>query len=485
MSLSSDEIRLLITQLSQLHDDRLPPDQLAELEAKIQTNPTVRRLYVSYSQVLGGLRQESIQKQIPSAASSGTVPFPQLSSETPTLESGADSTVRFASPSLWQRKWFSFLAVGLVGAGFATAAILILLPKQSANGTGPGQVVAWDFSSGSVRSLKLESGTATLALAKVGQVVVEGPAEFSFLGPMRARLAYGRIKMRVSEKSGRGFVVETPGGNVVDLGTEFGLEVDRGGKTSLAVFEGKVDLHKTKAKPGDADEVERFEIGEGVVVGSQGQVDRLMSIVTGSVATFRPDFDAEQNQSPVVISKVTDNLRTAQTKKFYEIVPHGLREDVNRYVDRPQGDWNGVDSEGLPAYLVGADYVKTFNDHKMRKDVRIQVTLARPVRLFIFFDDRLEPPAWLTKDFRNTGDKIGADFGPYGMNTRKYVIGKGPGVSIDAVFSVWERTVSKASTIQLGHNPGESLHASSMYGIAAVPLDPPPLVQVKQSNADL
>jgi hypothetical protein len=474
MNLSADEVRTLLAQFSLLHDERLTAEQFAELDEQIRTNPAVRRLYVNYSRILGGLRQSSVQESLFATVRGSAARVSLASDDSPALGAGDNSMAKFSLPFSWQKNWLPLLGAGFTGALLATAVLLWSLPKRSQSGSTPSQVIAQADPKDAmqVRSLKLESGAATLAIANVGHVVVEGPAEFDFLSPKRARLTYGRIKMRVTEETGRGFVVETPGGEVIDLGTEFGIDVDRGGKTSLAVFEGKVDLRRPTAHPGDTGGVEHFEVGEGAVVSNLGEVDRLMSIVTGNSATFRHEVDGADSSRTPMISKVTDNLRKAQTKKFYEIIPRGLREDAMRYVDRPEVDWNGVGPEGMPPYLIGADYVKTFNDLKMRSDVRISVAVARPVRLFIFFDDRLESPAWLTKEFHNTGDKIGADFGRWKRNSKNYAVAKGAGVSIDAIFSVWERIVEHPGTVQLGHNTGKDPQTSSMYGIAAVPWEP-------------
>ena len=43
-----------------------------------------------------------------------------------------------------------------------------------------------------------------------------------------------------------GFTLVTPTEKVVDLGTAFGIEVADSGATSVAVFEGEVELHGTK-----------------------------------------------------------------------------------------------------------------------------------------------------------------------------------------------------------------------------------------------
>jgi ferric-dicitrate binding protein FerR (iron transport regulator) len=481
MDLRLEEIRELCRQFSALHDGQLSAAEIADLEQKLRDNPASRRLYVRYSRVCAGLSWDTAHATDPLAADE-TNPAGAPASR---KRSGAIAYVTDLSQSIFgtlhRPSVFSLGIVGLFGAAVG-AGLLFALMSRNPDGQPQPTSLTETASVTEVRSLKLASGTATLSLANIGHVVVEGPAEFELLGQKRARLTYGRIKMRVTEESGRGFVVETPGGEVIDLGTEFGLDVDRGGKTSLAVFEGMVDLRMPTIDSAD-DQVERFELGEGAVIDDQGEWQRLMSIVRGDDGTFLQDSDASGIGS-AIISKVTDNLQKEDTKKFYQIVPRGLQEDALCYVDRLETQWNGVSGDGIPSYLLGADYVKTFNSDKRRKDVRIKVTLSQPARLFVFFDDRLEVPTWLKKQgFRPTNDKIGSDFGPYGVNSYNYAAAVGAGNSIDATFTIWEKTVTRAGTVALGHNPGQDVHSSSMYGIAAVPLEHPKAVTEPTAEA--
>ena len=62
----------------------------------------------------------------------------------------------------------------------------------------------------------------------------------------------------------------------------------------------------------------------------------------------------------------------------------------------------------MPAYLVGGDYVKTFNNDKFSK-IEVYVTLVRPAYLYVLFDKRGVPPKWLRDEFEFTGDDIGVD----------------------------------------------------------------------------
>jgi hypothetical protein len=313
-----------------------------------------------------------------------------------------------------------------------------------------------------------------LSIGDVGNIHIQGPAHFDLIGTRRAKLYVGRIKVRITDPRGRGFVVETPQGNVTDLGTEFGVDVSKSSSTGVVVFEGSVDLAvSTEGTSGP--QVERLVQGEGLNVNEGGRLNRIMAVFTGEVSTFQRRGEARTNGVRPIIVDVFDNIRSADLRKFYEIVPGGMQEDALAYVDRPAHDWSGIDGRGIPSYLVGADYVKPFNSDKMRSDMEISVTLSCPARLFIFADDRAAPPQWLRTQFRDTGDSIGHDCGPYvldGVEFFKLNRGFGPSNSVDSTFSIWEKIVERPGVIKLGPNFGKNWEFSAMYGIAAIRLAP-------------
>lgn len=130
-----------------------------------------------------------------------------------------------------------------------------------------------------------------------------------------------------------------------------------------------------------------------------------------------------------------------------------MDEDVLAYVDRPH-EYNGITVEGIPPYLVGGDYVKMFNDDKVKRNIRINVKLAIPARLYILIDDRLTTPQWLRDDFRDTGDNIGVERGPRFFDGKwrkgKTQFGVGPGIGVDETFSVWARDIPHPGMVTLG-----------------------------------
>jgi hypothetical protein len=164
-----------------------------------------------------------------------------------------------------------------------------------------------------------------------------------------------------------------------------------------------------------------------------------------------------------------------ETAKYYRVIPGGFREDCRAYVDRLH-EWNGVDERGLPPFLVGGDYVMTFNDDKILTEIEIAVSLGQPTALYVIIDDRAPRPKWLTRDFVDTNWDIGSD---EGYEDRVIDVGVGPGEDIEHVCSVWRRDVPVPSTVVLGGLTDEKPEkppipmtklGRSMYGIVATPL---------------
>jgi hypothetical protein len=88
-------------------------------------------------------------------------------------------------------------------------------------------------------SITLSKGFLTLEFGCGAVVRLEGPAEFEVLSDHRGYLHFGKLSAR-AEKEINGFRIETPAGEIVDLGTEFGVSVDGKGVAETHVFEGEV-----------------------------------------------------------------------------------------------------------------------------------------------------------------------------------------------------------------------------------------------------
>ena len=88
---------------------------------------------------------------------------------------------------------------------------------------------------------RLNKGYASIQFNGGAKITVEAPAELSLLGGGNMELFSGRIYAVVPEQA-VGFTVTSGGSKIVDLGTEFGVEVDENNNTQLHVTKGRTKL---------------------------------------------------------------------------------------------------------------------------------------------------------------------------------------------------------------------------------------------------
>ena len=87
--------------------------------------------------------------------------------------------------------------------------------------------------------LRLRSGLAQVEFVSGARVILEGPAELQLVAPLAAFCSSGRLTAEVPQQA-LGFRIDSPRASVVDLGTEFGLDVHRDGAADVHVFRGSV-----------------------------------------------------------------------------------------------------------------------------------------------------------------------------------------------------------------------------------------------------
>ncbi len=110
--------------------------------------------------------------------------------------------------------------------------------------------------------LTLREGLAEIQFENGAEVVLEGPAEIRVLSDSRMYLYHGKLTAKVGHEA-LGFVIDTPSGKVLDLGTEFGVGVDLEERTQVHVFRGEVMVYPMDSKsnyrlePGKARSISR------------------------------------------------------------------------------------------------------------------------------------------------------------------------------------------------------------------------------------
>ncbi len=156
-------------------------------------------------------------------------------------------------PTPPKRWWVRRRAAG--GAGLAAAVLVglwwALTPARPQAVATLSETKACKWESGSLPTeagaalvpgrLRLAEGLARLTFASGAEVTVEGPADIELVSPLRMVLHRGQLTAKVPPPA-IGFVVDTPGSRVTDLGTEFGVTVRDGATADVQVFAGQVNV---------------------------------------------------------------------------------------------------------------------------------------------------------------------------------------------------------------------------------------------------
>lgn len=105
------------------------------------------------------------------------------------------------------------------------------------------------------QTIALASGLMEITYDTGAKVLLQGPAEYEIESRNGGFMSVGKLTGKVTTASARGLAIRTPTAIVTDLGTEFGVEVDRRGNTTSHVFRGSVSLQPVgadkEAKVGD------------------------------------------------------------------------------------------------------------------------------------------------------------------------------------------------------------------------------------------
>lgn len=229
--------------IDRLLDRDITEADFLRLEAELHVDPAAREAYyerLTLHTLLGAETKESSPSQ--AFASSDSPP----------------------SSGTW--KWLALAAAALFGLGFLVLALRAVPTGTTAPKTvEKAEPVAIGFATladqvdaiwagGPVPrrgelvpqgELRLTSGTVQLEFFSGVWVAIEGEATFEVVSPMELHVAKGALRARVPEPA-QGFRVRTPSGELVDLGTEFALDVN-GTQADLAVLDGEVEWHPTGA----------------------------------------------------------------------------------------------------------------------------------------------------------------------------------------------------------------------------------------------
>ncbi|HEV3162445.1 MAG TPA: FecR domain-containing protein, partial [Isosphaeraceae bacterium] len=313
-------------------------DGLRRLEASLLASPEARREFVAYFQLHTELQFAVRARKAADAVMGQVTDDGDSERRNGSLAelSSAERVRRFPVPRMRLSRWQALAAgVFITAVGFliGQAGRSPTKPPRAASQTPRGSQplnVAWlinaqdcqwagdegdmpgrDMRAGKV--LRLKRGLAEIEFERGARVILQGPAGLVLLSGNEARLLHGTITARVPREA-IGFAVLSPGGKVVDLGTEFGLTVDEHGATDVRVFEG---------------EVEAATLGVGATAGSSVTLHQDQSgQIDGRTVALRP-ADARSNAGRFVRQIVPPPVITPKVVKldFARPVP-GTIQDV-------------------------------------------------------------------------------------------------------------------------------------------------------------
>ena len=362
--------RRLLDLVEASFDGTIDSAGMEELTRLVESDPQALAVYVQFVNLHSALRQRC-QTQAIEAESAGE----------PLSQDLREELLKDVSTPKW--RWTNYLSALAVSVLFGIGLFAYLIIPSSDNelvtsidisdqpaeeGADMGTVenvavltrlvdVVWDEEStpwGPKQSLPrqridIESGLIQIEFYCGAAVIIEGPASFELLDPDRGFAHHGKLRAYVPARA-QGFVIETNSGDVVDLGTEFGLQVTADGQSELHVLDGEVDFHSSST---EASGPQRIIGGQSIRFDQENLDDVLLNA------------DSDRFVSPAELKARTDqeSLASYQNWVDYHV---SLREDpalVADYVFDDSHGWgrtlvNAAPSADESSYgaIVGANW---------------------------------------------------------------------------------------------------------------------------------
>jgi hypothetical protein len=231
-------------------DDELSTDQKRRLADLIKDDPAARARYLEHCRMHAALSWEhGVLDSMSFPAPENVIEVRSFSRFAKPLAIAAAIVVvlsliwQSAVSSMQRHAWMAGPTIGSVerssGGELAVRNLEIKLSSGEALRTG---------------EYELNSGLVNLRFTNGVEVVVESPARFSLESSQLLILHAGRLSANVSP-AGKGFTVQTPSADVIDHGTEFGVEVTAGLGSEIHVFRGEVEV---KSRTADEDTLRLF-----------------------------------------------------------------------------------------------------------------------------------------------------------------------------------------------------------------------------------
>jgi len=270
-------------------DDALTEPEQAEFESLMIESASARRRFWELAEVHGLAREAARLAWAEDAAHEAPTGF---------RSEGSKLTRWLQWRPLWAAAAAVLVLVGVLWFGVerarTAAPFATLMATTNARWADPNVELALSSGERLAGPLRLESGRAEFQMVDGATVVLDGPASVRFAERKVVFVDEGRVFCQCPTPESRLSVI-TPQTKVVDLGTEFSVEVRADASTRVAVLSGKVDVKSPNA--GVLTAGEAVEVRRDVVVRLKPLTpEEMQALMPESVSTTVTHRDGGQNK---------------------------------------------------------------------------------------------------------------------------------------------------------------------------------------------
>lgn len=232
------ELHLL---LAEFRDNSITPEKHERLESILRQCPQARQQWFLFCDIESGLKDWAV---IADEKRANHLPVRPVPTQPRRLHwmgfvSIAATLLIAITFGLWFNR-FSFQPAGDAIAQTETLVTDVAAITHAVDAKWQENAESWPAGATLAPSiLRLRSGALLIEFFSGATVVVEGPAEFEILSRNEGHLRTGKLNAHVPPQA-QGFTIKTSAGDIVEHGTDFGVNVAVEMPPELHVFTGKV-----------------------------------------------------------------------------------------------------------------------------------------------------------------------------------------------------------------------------------------------------
>ncbi|MCG8450902.1 MAG: FecR family protein, partial [Pirellulales bacterium] len=315
MSSNFEPTAELVELLQALIDDTINLQQHEQLQQLLGKSPETQKYFLEWMQLHGTLQwdsanlsafsenlQDKVRDLLPSAQESKTQ---QQSAMHVSTRMSWTKDVFQSSHLAWFALAGSLLfCLAWIGQAFLTqdsSEVLAKLPVELVGIVQSLEAAEWSGASQPDRvgepissgRLTLKSGTARIETFQGASLTLTAPCDMTFESADKVDCHQGRLLVSVLREDAK-LRVTTPVGELLHIGTEFGIDVASPGATELYVFDGAVELRSSRQQ-GSADSARVIPQGTAIRVETSGKV---AAIEPDKDLSHAPEFHRETSVVP-------------------------------------------------------------------------------------------------------------------------------------------------------------------------------------------